>query len=224
MASPIAAVAWRNAGRSAYPTKTFSLTQCADVRLRLIGRREASVFFMNPSVSTTPSVAQWGAHGILGRSRFVRVHFPRFRPVWEPFARFPRRIERVPFLGLRHRCERVRLALLSSDAARPGRRGPRRMRPFAPAGAFDSSASPSSTGMRRTAFTGWSRRRDLFVVVRGIIAHCPVAPVAVPARSSGRSRRSSTARPDVHYRFDFGRADDSVRPRPSRPVVARPSP
>ena len=43
----------------------------------------------------------------------------------EPFARLPRRIVRVPFFGLRQLCERVRFALLRSEAARPGRRRPR---------------------------------------------------------------------------------------------------
>ena len=46
----------------------------------------------------------------------------RFFPVRDPLARFPRRIVRVPFLGLRHFCERVRAPLDSKEAARPGRR------------------------------------------------------------------------------------------------------
>jgi hypothetical protein len=47
----------------------------------------------------------------------------RLRPVREPFASTPRRIEGEPFSGARHFCDRVRCAVLNNAAARPGRLG-----------------------------------------------------------------------------------------------------
>lgn len=100
---------------------------------------------------------------------FAAARLARERPAKDFFARLPRLRAGPPFSGLRQRFDRFVAAIVSSEAARPGRRRVRRVSPLAPAARLRSSISPSAGDVRRSALIGRSVRMDLLEVALGII-------------------------------------------------------